>query len=722
MHTRNLITPLESRLQAAFVRRPSLTRRVTIGALESRLQAAVFILLLATTGTAFGQASYPMLMGLRPAAAQIGQTSELEVVSRYNLRGASQVIVSGPGVTGEVVPPEVPAGQDPAKLPAIEAIKVRFTVAADAQPGVRDFRLMTPLGATTVGQIVLVRDPVIVEAANNDVQSAAQPVTLPATLCGAIEKAEDVDYYKFTVAAGAALTFHVRSSRLENRLHDFQTHSDPIITLRNSAGTVLDLVDNYFFGDPLLHHQFAAAGDYFLEIRDVRYQGNGHWYYSIEVNDRPFVTNVFPLAVPPGIESRLELIGFRLPSDPFGTLALPLDAPDGPVWATPVLADGQVATPAPLVVSRLRLTNEAAGENGTAAAAQLIAVPAGINGRIEAEGDTDCFAFDAKAGEQFIIRVLNAEGAPQIENDDLQVGRHLYADAQIENWAAPADGRFVVEIRDLHLRGGAPFVYFLKAERSQPYFDLELDTDKSLLTPGTGAAIFARCYRKNGFTGEIQLAVEGLPPGVTASCGRILADGTDGCIILQAAADAPRGASNLKITGTGVMAGADGAMQTYMAVARPLQEIYNPGGGRTHFPVDLHTVSVGDTMDLKSVKLSTNRVTLKPGESQKIDITIERQEGFTQNVTLDCIFQHLGSQYGNSLPKGVTIDDTQSKTLLTAGETQGSIVLKAAADAPPVTDQQLAMMANVSINFVMKYTYCAEPLLLTVPAAETAAP
>jgi hypothetical protein len=38
-----------------------------------------------------------------------------------------------------------------------------------------------------------------------------------------------------------------------------------------------------------------------------------------------------------------------------------------------------------------------------------------------------------------------------------------------------------------------------------------------------------------------------------------------------------------------------------------------------------------------------------------------------------------------------------------------------------VTDQQLAVMANVSINFVMKYAYCAEPLLVTVPPAEAAA-
>src|SRR5262249_53376120 len=156
---------------------------------------------------------------------------------------------------------------------------VRFQVAADAIPGVRDVRLATPQGASTLGQIVVVRDPVVREIASHDTLKTAQAIPLPATVCGAFEKPEDVDYYKFTVAAGTALTFHVQSQRLQNKIHDLQTHSDPILTLRNAAGTVLAANDNYFFGDPLLHYHFTAAGEYYLEIRDVRYGGNPYWQY-----------------------------------------------------------------------------------------------------------------------------------------------------------------------------------------------------------------------------------------------------------------------------------------------------------------------------------------------------------------------------------------------------------------------------------------------------------
>jgi len=148
-------------------------------------------------------------------------------------------------------------------------------------------------------------------------------------------------------------------------------------------------------------------------------------------------------------------------------------------------------------------------------------------------------------------------------------------------------------------------------------------------------------------------------------------------------------------------------------VASPLQEIYSPGGGRTHFPVDLHTVSVADPMDIRGVKLSASAVTLKPGESQKIDVEITRAPGMKQNVTLDVLFQHLERPYGNSLPKGVTIDTSKSKTLLTGEETKGFLTLRAAPDAPPVETQLVPLMAHVSVNFVMKMTY-GEPLTITV--------
>ena len=79
-------------------------------------------------------------MSLNPVAAQIGQTSEHTIKSRYTMYGAYQVLVTGKGVTGEIIHPEM-KDEDEDKKPNLQTMNVRFTVAHDAKPGVRDFRI-----------------------------------------------------------------------------------------------------------------------------------------------------------------------------------------------------------------------------------------------------------------------------------------------------------------------------------------------------------------------------------------------------------------------------------------------------------------------------------------------------------------------------------------------------------------------------------------------------
>ena len=52
--------------------------------------------------------------------------------------------------------------------------------------------------------------------------------------------------------------------------------------------------------------------------------------------------------------------------------------------------------------------------------------------------------------------------------------------------------------------------------------------------------------------------------------------------------------------------------------------------------------------------------------------------------------------------------------MLTGEQTKGSIMLKAAPDAKPVENQQVALMVHESINFAIKFTFASEPLRVTV--------
>jgi len=113
------------------------------------------------------------------------------------------------------------------------------------------------------------------------------------------------------------------------------------------------------------------------------------------------------------------------------------------------------------------------------------------------------------------------------------------------------------------------------------------------------------------------------------------------------------------------------------------------------------------------VKVSKNRIVLKPGEEVKIDVEVLRGAGYDKAVTLDVPLRHLGSVFGNPLPPGVTIVEGKSKTLLGTGSV-GHIVLKADATAAECTDVPICVQSFVAINFVVKIGYASEVIWVSV--------
>jgi hypothetical protein len=680
--------------------------------------------------------SYPMLMGIKPVAIQVGTSADLVVQSRYSMDDSYRVLISGSGVTGEIIEskskPETrpnrkrPAVKRAKRVASLESMPVRFHAAGDALPGIRDIRLAGPYGVSTVGQLLVVQDPVIAESRDNDTPDKAQRIKLPAAVCGAIESIEDRDYYKFHVDTGQSLVFRVRGMLLENRIHDLQNHLDPIITLRSSTGATIAVGDNDISGDPLLCQRFERAGDYTLEIRDVRYKGDRDWVYCVEINDRPFVRTVSPLAVAAGKRVSLEPIGFQIPNAARLDWGVPKSWNAGSHDAQWNLA-AKLTNPVPVVVTDLPIVAEAAAAHGTVKAAQAVPAVVGITGRIQKDNEVDVYSFKAKKGEIFTfeaiarregspldaaLRLLDAKGRTLSEGDDLAEEGQSTADGAIEDWRAPADGIYAIEIRDLLQRGGPAYVYFLKVTHPEPEFHLFLDTDKTELSPGTSGVMFVNCVRKNGFDGEIVLSIAGLPDGVTAFCDRIPAGHRDGCIILTAAHDAKLAVGNIVVTGTASVKSGKNS-RTLRAIAQPLQETYVPGGGRGHWPVESHAVAVGAPTDILGVKLSRQDLTLAPGESIRVDVVVNRAPGFTESITLDPRFNHLGRIFGDTLPRGVEIDGKKSKTLLNGTETHGYLTFHALPTVEPATKRPAAVMANVAINFVMKATYSSAPLFVT---------
>jgi hypothetical protein len=667
------------------------------------------------------QTSYPMISHSIPVAVQRGTSAEVTVEGKMNFFGASKVFVEGTGVTAEVVDkaPPRPAGSP---VPQVGKVKLRVTAAPDALPGVREFRIITAVGPSSVGQLLICDEPVVLEKGDNNTLAKAPRVPVPAMISGRIEAAEDVDFYQFRAEAGQTFTFEVHCARLQDKIHDLQKHADPMIKLYDAQGRELADSDDFFFADPALTYTFQQAGDYSVEVRDSKYDGDPRWVYALRITTAPHASHVFPMAGNPGQTVAVEPIGSAARVKAKTTVATPTIP--GLHWL-PVDLEGQKTHPVPFLVSELRQELEQE-PNDEPEKATRITIPCGINGRISQPRDLDHYVFTAAKGKVLRFEVKARRfGTPYVSALDSVVdildkaGRVLlstddtpgYGKDAVFTWTAPADGDYLLRVRDLNSNGGPTAIYHIEADWALPDFTLRCDPDKAMIGPGSRACWFVHVARVNGFTGPVTVEVKGLPAGVTASPLTIPPAMTQGVVVLSAAEDAVQGGTLVEVVGTSV-AQIDGKPTTLTRVAQPIQEIYAPGGGRARFDVNTQVVAVTEPSDILKVLVSPEKVTLKPGEEVKLDVTIERRPGYTGGVSLDIPLRHLNAVFGNPLPPGVTIVDGKSKTLLGQGN-KGHITLKAAPGTAEI-ETPICVMAHVSINFVVKVSYSSPMIPLAV--------
>ncbi len=674
----------------------------------TRLGAAA--LLLALAGVCAAQTSYPMITHLHPVAVQRGKEAVVTVNGQMNFAGTYKALFEGAGLSGEVIE------EKDKKAPAlVRAVKLKVKAAGDVVPGVREVRLGTRLGMSSVGQLVVCEHPVVEEkAGDNGSREKAQAVAVPCVVAGRIEALEDVDFYRFKASAGQTITFEVHCARIQDKIHDLQKHADPILTLQDADGRELAANDDFHFADPLLSHTFSKDGEYFIQVRDAKYDGDPRWVYALTITAQPFATHVYPPAARAGEKVMLEAVGSSKGR-------APVTAPASPGIHEVVLdLPGGKSNPVPLIVSHLPQASEAE-PNDTPEKATRVTLPCGINGRLDKAGDEDCFVFAAKKGVPLrfevkarrfgtllrssldsVIDIMTPRGAVLATNDDA-----FGKDAGLV-WTPTVDGDYVLRVRDLNRKGGPSWVYHVEAEPARPDFSLKCDGDKAMIGPGSRTAWFVQLTRTGGFDGPVKVDVKGLPAGVTVNPLTIQAGQTQGLLVVSAAADAKLGCGLVEIVGRADI----GKVAAERAVTAS-QEIYFPGGGRGVFDVATFAVAVTEPSDILEVSVQPTEVVLKPGGEVRLDVEIKRKPGHDKDVSLDVLLRHLGRVFGNTLPKGVTIDEGKSKTLL-GKASKGHIVLRAAADAPEVSGIPISVLAHVSVNFVVKVSYSSPVLMLSV--------
>jgi hypothetical protein len=666
-----------------------------------------------------------MLLRVDPVAVRRGQTVDITISGQENWTGAWGLLCEPPGLRGEVLKVESiepaqtkkrAAGRRRGAMPVVSA---RLEVGGNCPLGPREVRVATPQGASSVGLVVVVDAPVVTESDDlaNDQSAAAQKLSLPIVVSGRIGKPEDVDWYAFEVEKGQRVTFDVWGNRLENKIHDLQTHFDPILSLYDQTGRELAAADNTHFADPLLSFQIPASGTYYLQVRDTTYTGNVAWSYALHGVTGAVATSVFPMAVNPGTTAHLEVRGPG--EDRSRSIDLPVsnDVKAGEQYFALSLGGGTL--PVALVVTTLPVRTETGDAPAAGDLDRPAKLPAALCGRLSERGDADGYRFDVRKGLIYafeavarragsecdpVVRIVDTKGSIVIEADDT---RGLGKDARIE-WKAPADGHYVLQVSDLHDRGGPAFGYVLLAEVASPDFTLTCDSDLINVGPAGRVPMFVRVTRINGFTGAVSLGWQGLPTGVAASPLTISPTMTEGVIVVSAAPDAKHAAALVALEGT-----SQSPWGPIVRRAKPLEEIYLPGGGRGLYPVETLALTVTDSSDI-AVEATPGELILAPGESAALEMTVKRHARYEQGVNLAVVLQHLGRVHGNPLPPGVTVKEAGSKTLLGPKETKGKIILEAAPNAPACEKVPITVMGHVSINFVVKTAYASTPVLVSV--------
>ena len=168
------------------------------------------VLLLA--GAAAAQTMPPTIQSVSPPGVMPGSYFDLIIEGR-NLGGASRILFLGPGLDGKIEsvaelsrglkPSGRGSDRAPIEDPSTEnRIVAKVLVDPRAPRGRLLFRLLTPLGTSNIAGFDVNDLPLVFEAEPNNQLTAAQEITLPASINGQINAADDVYLYGFEAKAG----------------------------------------------------------------------------------------------------------------------------------------------------------------------------------------------------------------------------------------------------------------------------------------------------------------------------------------------------------------------------------------------------------------------------------------------------------------------------------------------------------------------------------------
>ena len=472
----------------------------------------------------------PRLLTIMPMGGQAGTNVEVTITGE-NIEDVTELTFSTPKITAKPV--------------AGAVNKFTVSIAADAAVGVYDARVMSRLGMSSVRAFSVNKLPEVVRTKANNTLETALPLAV-GSICNATMTKRAVDFYSFQGVKGQPVAIDCAAVGIDSRL-------TPVLILADGKGA--DLKVNRTGG--MIDFTPPADGSYIIKVSDLTYQGGERHFYRLALQKSP--------AEPQPQTQTVSAMS----------------------WP-----------PAGLAASAAAKEVEPNNKD-----AQKISLPCDISGAFFPAADVDTYEFTAKKGETWWVEVaserlgLNTDPfvlVQQVKDGKFTDVAELYDIAPpmkvtsngysydgppydagspdvLGKFEVKEDGTYRLQVRDLFggTRSDPHNVYRLLVRQAAPDFSLAAWAVHMTLRNGDRASLSkpmalrqgdARAFevvvqRRDGFDGEIEIAMEGLPMGVSAAGLKIGKGKTYGHLILTADEKAPRGFSLAKITGKAVIGG-----------------------------------------------------------------------------------------------------------------------------------------------------------------------
>ncbi len=496
-----------------------------------RRLAAVLLLAVAVGHASDGRPAHksPRLASVFPQGAEPGSALTVEVLGQH-LDRLEAVGFLQPGIRGTVL------------STSHTRVSLALEVDSSAGLGPHYFRAFGPRGASNVMLFRVGDQPHRLEAEPNGALGRAQAVHPPTTLNGRIDRADDIDIFRFRAEAGDRWIFDLKAARNGSGL-------DASMILLGSDGAKLQHSEDRFIWDPFFSHRFEAGGAYYLALQPTRGRARPTFGYQLDIRRAPHLDLLVPLALKAGTAVSATVVGTGLDSSG-ASLEFSQEGASGRV----VSMDGdrgevlvEVDPEAPRGLHSLSVETPRGRSNpvpfwvhdlpvhvvGTA-----LTVPSAVQGVAPYERP-DRFAFEASEGETVVFEVLarrlgsptdvtlrlveirrgedGGDCCPEVaSNDDADLpGVRFNKDPKLFHTFRKS-GEYELQVRNLWQTSRLPAPYHLEARRPRPAIELLLDRDRIHAYPGGEATLGLSVRRIEGHGESVELSVIGLPSGVTA--------------------------------------------------------------------------------------------------------------------------------------------------------------------------------------------------------------